>query len=168
VTNECPFKRSVRVAVNTDNCQAKRIYHDLINSDACEVCREVKNILDRIQLISNLDAEQIFDIRVILCELLQNAIEHGNECDLAKKIYVDVWFQENNDLLGITVKDQGCGFNTLKAMNFSFTSASGFDPANINESGRGLFIVQNLCDFMEFNTMGNAITVKKKLNSIKK
>lgn len=143
--------------------QSKKIYSEIIESDTYEVCREVRTILDRLQMTSCVDTDQCFDIKVILNELLQNAIKHGNEYDAHKKIRVDVWLQENSKVLGITVKDQGQGFNPVSTMDMKFSQVSVCDPMAMDESGRGLFIVQNLCDGMEFNTSGNAVTVHKRL-----
>jgi anti-sigma regulatory factor (Ser/Thr protein kinase) len=70
---------------------------------------------------------------------------------------------ESSDILEINVIDQGCGFDPV---DLDLDSISDNDPMNICESGRGLFIVQSLSDFMEFNELGNGITVKKKLNII--
>lgn len=140
----------------------KKIYSEIISSDAYEVLREVKTILDRLEMALGIDTDQCFDIKVILSELLQNAIKHGNQCDISKKIRVDVWLNDNKTL-GITVKDQGCGFDSNKAVNTAKTCISPYDPMNLDESGRGLFIVQNLCDFIEFNSAGNTVTVRKKL-----
>ncbi|MCX7773514.1 MAG: ATP-binding protein, partial [Clostridia bacterium] len=130
--------------------QSKKIYSEIIESDAYQVCQEVKTILNRLQMTSGINTDQCFDVKVILSELLQNAIKHGNTFDCQKKIRVDVWLQENSRVLGITVKDQGKGFDTLKTMDDRFTQIKEeFDPLNMDESGRGLFIVQNLCDCME-------------------
>jgi serine/threonine-protein kinase RsbW len=147
--------------VNADKC--KKIYNAFIESNACDVCREVKVILESIRIASNIDTDQIFDIKVILSELLQNAIKHGNEYDVTKKIHVGVWMNESSDILEINVIDQGCGFDPV---DLDLDRMSDNDPMNICESGRGLFIVQSLSDFMEFNELGNGITVKKKLNII--
>lgn len=146
-----------------DRDQEKKIYSKVIDSDTYEVCKEVRTILDRLQLTSGIDSDQCFDIKVILCELLQNAIKHGNDCDTRKKIHLDVWLQENSEVLGITVIDQGCGFNPINTMELRQTRLPECDPISMDESGRGLMIVQNLCDCMEFNTMGNSITIKKRL-----
>lgn len=149
--------------MNGVNNQDQKIYSELIESDAYEVCREVTTILNTLKRSYGLNTDQCFDIKVILCELLQNAIKHGNDCDIRKKIRVDVWLQENSKVLGITVKDQGCGFDPLNTMNLKFSRIPGCDPMSMDESGRGLFIVKNLCDFMEFSERGNSITVKKRL-----
>lgn len=144
--------------------QHKKIYSELISSDSYEVCREVKIILDRLQMTSGIDIDQQFDIKVILSELLQNAIKHGNSMDTNKKILVDVWLQDNSRVLGISVADQGRGFDVDRTIRRKSDAIYSPDPLTMDESGRGLFIVQNLCDDIKFNRMGNAITVKKRLN----
>ena len=62
-----------------------KIYSEMISSDAFEVCRQVKVILGRLERVPGIDADQQFDIRVILSELLQNAIRHGNANDSNKR-----------------------------------------------------------------------------------
>lgn len=147
--------------MNVDYSREQKIYGEDISSDAYQVCREVKNILDILRMKYSLDSEQCFDIKVILCELLQNAIKHGNDFDLNKKIHLDLWVNEETKVLGITVKDQGCGFDPPAKKDLYYSIDR--DPVNMDESGRGLFIVSELCDCMEFNTTGNAVTVLKKL-----
>ncbi len=146
--------------MKVDYVQEEKIYGMDINTDAYEVCREVKNILDMLSLKYLLDSDQCFDIKVILCELLQNAIKHGNGCDANKKIHLDLSFKEGNKILSITVKDQGCGFNLNNA---GVAYKLDCNPIDLGESGRGLCIVNELCDGMEFNSAGNAVTVLKKL-----
>ncbi len=146
-----------------ESSQGIKIYSEVIESDAYEVCKEVKTILERLQMTSEINNDQCFDIKVILCELLQNAIKHGNNCENSKKILLDVWLQDNSKVLGITIKDQGCGFDPFSTLDLSFNNAPECMPMNLDESGRGLFIVQNLCDCMEFNAAGNTVTIKKKL-----
>lgn len=146
------------------NHHEKKIYSELISSDAYEVCKEVRTILDRLKMTSGIDTEQSFDIKVILSELLQNAIKHGNSMDNNKKILVDVWLQDNSKVLGICVTDQGKGFDVDGTMRCKRKKCMfDYDPMAMDESGRGLFIVQNLCDDVKFNSSGNAITVRKRL-----
>jgi len=139
------------------------IYRGVIENDAFEVCKEVKRIVERLQAASDIDKEQCFDVKVILSELLQNAIKHGNECDKDKKICLEVRLGDSGNILEITIRDQGCGFDPISTMNLAYSKISELDPDNMDESGRGLFIVQNLCDCMEFNSTGNAIKVIKRL-----
>lgn len=150
------------LSMSVNQKEGIKIYSEMINSDAYEVCREVKIIMNRIEMISGIDADQQFDIKVILSELLQNAIRHGNAMDSNKKVRVDVWIQDNRELF-ICVADQGPGFDVKHAFGGRKKSAD-CDALSMDESGRGLLIVQNLCDDIQFNSAGNAITVKKRLD----
>ncbi len=143
-----------------DYSQDQRIYSQDMIADAYGVCQEVKGILNTLSGKFSLANEQCFDIKIILSELLQNAIKHGNECDNNKKIHLDIWFKEQSKTLGIRVKDQGCGFDS--PIKFKANSLSEGEPM-LNESGRGLSIVKALSDDVNFNTKGNTITVLKKI-----
>lgn len=144
-----------------DYSQTEKLYGEDIKTNAYEVCVEVKNIIEMLQKKYSLDQEQCFDIKVILCELLQNAIKHGHDFDLNKKIHLDLWVNNTTRVLGITVKDQGNGFNPPKRQDLYYHLDS--DPVNMDESGRGLCIVNELCDCIEFNATGNCVTVLKKI-----
>lgn len=153
----------VLIVMHTDLSQYTKIYSKDIATDAHLVCNEVKKILDLLKVKFSLDSEKCFDIKVILCELMQNAIKHGNECDKSKAISVEIWFKDENRVLGITVKDQGCGFEVPKAKQLSMKKVLDCHPLNMDESGRGLLIVNELCDCMKFNSVGNAIIVMKRI-----
>ncbi|NLE23798.1 MAG: ATP-binding protein [Clostridiaceae bacterium] len=151
------------MVMHVDISHDTKIYSKDIATDAYLVCNEVRSILDMLQLRFLLDSEKCFDIKVILCELLQNSIKHGNVCDESKKIRLEIWYKSDNNVLGITVKDQGSGIKPIKIKHLTLDDVMDCDPANMNESGRGLFIVNELCDRMEFNSTGNAITVMKRI-----
>jgi serine/threonine-protein kinase RsbW len=140
-----------------------KIYSEMISSDAFEVCRQVKVILGRLERVPGIDADQQFDIRVILSELLQNAIRHGNANDSNKKVLIDVWYHDDSRILSICVTDQGQGFDVKRIIECR--EKSGCDALAMDESGRGLYIVQSLCDDIQFNPVGNAITVRMWLDS---
>jgi serine/threonine-protein kinase RsbW len=143
-----------------DYSQDQRIYSQDIMTDTYGVCQEVKDILRELSDRFSLAYEQCFDIKIILSELLQNAIKHGNKCDTNKKIHIDIWFKEQSKTLGIRIKDQGHGFDSPS--KYISKNLSEGEPM-LNESGRGLNIVKALSDGIKFNTEGNTITVLKKI-----
>jgi serine/threonine-protein kinase RsbW len=143
------------------NEKIKQIYKGFILNDAHCACENIMSILNRIQNYVSLNSDQYFDVRIILSELLQNAIKHGNESERNKKIYMSVHLEGNN-ILKITVRDQGGGFNGYKTLNEKMCRKI-CDVQNLMECGRGLQIVKSLCDQMNFNRRGNCITVLKKL-----
>ncbi|HAA25061.1 MAG TPA: ATP-binding protein [Ruminiclostridium sp.] len=139
----------------------KEIYRGFVLSDAHQACEKVKMIVSRIEKIIGIDSEQSFDVRVILSELLQNAITHGKtsgDC----KVYMNVMIKDN-DMLNITVRDKGNGFNACEVIQEEQNRAEGKIPG-LTECGRGLQIVKSLCDDIVFNRRGNCITVRKRLS----
>ncbi len=137
-----------------------KIYRGFIVSNVNQACEKVRVIMETIENTVGMNHEQSFDVRVILSELLQNAIKHGNIGN-NQKVYMNVWV-DGEGALNITIKDYGNGFNiceTLKEEKKRMQS----DIPDLLECGRGLQIVKNLCDDIVFNRRGNCITVIKKL-----
>ncbi len=92
-----------------------------------------------------------------VCESVNNAISHGNKSDFNKIVNIEV--QKNNDELSIFVEDEGSGFDYSNLP----------DPTSrdfiMNERGRGLFLVKNLADDVEFLNNGSKIKIKFNLKS---
>ncbi|MEZ4589040.1 MAG: ATP-binding protein [Gemmatimonadales bacterium] len=88
-----------------------------------------------------------FRLRVALAEALSNAILRGNREDPSKQVWVLAELYP--EVVRIAVRDEGDGFDP-----------DGEPPAPEAleaESGRGLFIIRNLADRVEFNERGNTI-----------
>jgi len=101
----------------------------------------------------------LFEIKVVLNELIVNALCHGNNYDLNKVTYVTLKFV-NKHYLYISVKDDGCGFN----QNLKKSSLDDYIEAtnkSLCEHGRGLIIVDRLCDMVRLNRCGNKISIIK-------
>jgi len=142
--------------------EIKEIYKGFVLNDARCACENVMTIMNRIQNHVGLNSDQYFDVRIILSELLQNAIKHGNESGSNKKVYMRVYLK-GKDALNITIRDQGSGFNAYKTLQDEM-SRQICDVQDLMECGRGLQIVKCLCDHMNFNRRGNRITVLKRLD----
>lgn len=144
-----------------DTCQDRRVYSGVINSDASVVCREVNVVLRRLEQYSKMNEDDQFDVRVILSELLQNAIRHGNAMDRAKTISLDVTVGEGN-CIEISVEDEGTGFDVERVLAQKRIKA--LNQGNLfemDEFGRGLLIIETLCDTIRRNESGNRVTVRK-------
>lgn len=90
-------------------------------------------------LISKLGiSNKIFEIRLVLTELIMNAHEHGNLFN--SELPINVLIEKKEEKLEIKVSDLGLKEkpNTIKK---SFT-----DDELMNENGRGLFIANELSD----------------------
>jgi len=143
--------------------KVRKIYRGFIVNDAEAVCEAVRSIISCLENSFGINSDQSFDIRIILSELLQNAIEHGNLLDCSNKVYMDVCIRER-DILNITIKDQGQGFDVRKIFDMNNNKVEcNTDVFEIHECGRGLQIVRSLCDDISFNHRGNCVTVKKRL-----
>lgn len=90
-----------------------------------------------------------FRLRVALTEALSNAILRGNGEDPAKRVRICA--ELGAEFIRLSVCDEGNGFDpaTLPPP----TSP----PAVESERGRGLFIIRQLADAVEFNERGNTI-----------
>ncbi len=147
-------------------CFDRRLYSRRINSDAAAVCREVNVILDRIDRLSHLSDDDQFDVKVILSELLQNAIRHGNDMDQAKMIALDVTL-DDQDTLEISVQDEGLGFDIERVLSQKrVKSVEAEDVFALDEFGRGLLIIESLCDTVCRNDRGNRITIRKQMQHL--
>jgi len=130
----------------------------------------------------NLKEEDSLALKVILYELISNAIEHGTaginyltkktilennqdyfsiveeKCkDSTKKIYVSIDYKPSR--LKITVRDEGEGFDPNKVPDPIQ------NPSLNLYSGRGLFLTKLNIDSIEFNEKGNSVTVTRILTN---
>ncbi|KPU27762.1 hypothetical protein TR13x_03320 [Caloranaerobacter sp. TR13] len=99
---------------------------------------KVKSILDGI--ISEVDRiicdeSIIFDVKLILNELIINSIVHGNKQDECK--IVNVYLAIQDELIRIEVTDEGTGIDY---------NIDEYDPMDLKIGGRGLVIVDGLSD----------------------
>jgi len=96
-----------------------------------------------------------FEVEVALLEALANAVRHGCQNDPSKSIEVCVACEIDQGML-IIVRDPG----------------SGFDPAEIpnpvqgenvfSDHGRGIFLINELMDDVEYKSGGTEIWMRKK------
>ena len=115
--------------------------------------KKLFNILESYKInIENLN----FRIELASREMLANAIEHG--CSSAKKnssfeknYTIIVKLKIKSDKIILVVKDPGLGFDWE---NCNLESELSFE-----EKGRGLKMINEVVDRLEFNTSGNKITV---------
>lgn len=122
-----------------------------INESIYSDLYRVKGFLeDTIKTIDKVITDQsiIFDIRLILHELLVNGVIHGNCYDKKKKI--DVHVKVNTKYIKIEVTDQGMGFKYDR---------SSYNPFELKCNGRGLVIVDGLSDEFYVNK-NKVISVK--------
>ncbi|OPZ86516.1 MAG: Anti-sigma F factor [Firmicutes bacterium ADurb.Bin419] len=105
----------------------------------------------------HLKEDVIFELKVVLNELLQNAIRHGNKEVIEKQVKIRVGVNDND--VYFIIEDEGEGFvNRCSGQQDPL-----LDMCDMKESGRGLLIVRNLCEKVKYNAKGNKVVVLKKL-----
>lgn len=99
-------------------------------------------------------------VEVVLNEAVNNAIKHGRN----KKVMVRLKIQKNG-LLVIRVKDRGKGFavdETIQKVNAT-NMINKINYSALKESGRGLFIIQQVMDKVIYNEKGNDVLLVKNI-----
>lgn len=121
----------------------------------CSDLDMIKNFVDNILVKINKrvkDSAIMFDIRLILNELIINGVIHGNDCETAKCVTLSLELKDNK--LTIQVEDEG------KGIDFDIKS---YDPSELKCCGRGLVIVNGLSD--EFYIRENKVVAVKNLTT---
>lgn len=119
---------------------------ELIISSKVENLRLVEKLVDEVSAQYNLSTEVYGNILISCIEAANNAISHGNKLDPEKNVSMKVVLKGKT--LTITTKDEGKGFNFN---NIPDPTA----PENIEKvSGRGIFLMEQLSDNLEFKDEG--------------
>ena len=97
--------------------------------------------------------DMIRKMKIVLAELLVNAIVHGNKRDSMKRVVVGHNIDRQRAV--ISIMDEGEGFEPKIIPDPTL-------PENLDKPcGRGLFIVRHYVDSIAFNKAGNRVTITK-------
>lgn len=128
-------------------------YSGTIISDLAIIKCFLEEILNEVHCYIDND-DLMFDIKLILNELVVNSALHGNKLKPTKKIKIELEIRD--EFIKIIVEDEGRGINY---------DLKNYNPANLNCtgncSGRGLILVHGLSD--EFIIDKNRIIVVKEI-----
>ena len=101
----------------------------------------------------NWDQQDVFSIHLALEEALMNAIKHGNQRDVSKKVQVTGIVSKSQ--FEITVRDEGKGFVRAEVPDPT-------DDGNVEKtSGRGLMLMEFYMSEVKYNDTGNQIRMLK-------
>jgi serine/threonine-protein kinase RsbW len=109
---------------------------------AFEMLDFVQVVNEHIGRVVGFDEDSIHWIGVAIRECVINAIKHGNQSDLAKRVFVEfeTALRGEGAELAIRVRDQGVGFDPE-------TLADPLAPENLlKASGRGIFLIRTFMD----------------------
>lgn len=91
------------------------------------------------------------NVLIAVSEAVNNAIQHGNKNNPDAKVEIKVANQ--NDTFCIQVKDEGKGFSYEDLPDPTA-------PENLlKDSGRGVFLMKNLADEVEFQNTGSTVNL---------
>ncbi len=99
--------------------------------------------------------DDVMAVELALREAIANAIRHGCRGDARKHVHCSVCCDETGEV-SIVVRDPGPGFD-LRALS------DPLDPANIfKPSGRGIFLINEMMDRVQFADGGREIWMRKR------
>lgn len=121
-----------------------------IPSDMTNIYR-AERLVDSISEKLNIKDEQYGNILVCIVEAVSNAIQHGNESDVTKIVYLSYKYDQGK--LQFTIEDEGRGFDLDKVPDPTL-------PENVeNIKGRGIFLIRHLADELNFENKGSKIEI---------
>lgn len=111
----------------------------------------VESLIDRVCGSLGVHEDAYGNILIAVTEAVNNAVIHGNHFNA--NVDVDVEVLGIDDRLCFSVRDKGDGFDFS---NLPDPTA----PENIEkENGRGIFLIKNLADDLEFDEGGRVVNI---------
>lgn len=111
-------------------------------------------------LLAEVPAQWQAEIRLGLQEALVNAAKHGNKLDPGKTVLVRFSVVDNQ--YWWVISDQGSGFAPPVSCSSSCTEHL---PHNEKECGRGLYILYQVFDQVQWNASGTELRLCKEVSS---
>jgi len=102
------------------------------------------------------------ELRLGLQEALVNAAKHGNALDPRKKVFVRFLISSNQ--YWWIISDQGCGFRPPQCCGLHQAEHTHEE----RECGRGLYILHQIFDEVEWNEKGTELRLCKQMRSSEK
>ena len=116
-----------------------------------EALTAVENMVDEICLELALNEDAYGNVLISVTEAVNNAIHHGNNNQ--ETLVIELLVLHNSTEFCFSIADEGPGFEYI---NLPDPTA----PENIlKENGRGVFLMRNLADEVEFEEGGKKVTL---------
>ena len=110
-------------------------------------------LLERVAKLGLIKPERS-NLFIALDEAFVNAVKHGNKSDPTKLVRITAELSPGE--ASFTVEDEGEGFNVHDIPDPC-------DPANLfKSSGRGVLLIYNIMDEVEYNAQGNRVKMVKR------
>lgn len=116
----------------------------------------VERVIDDVCEAYKVNEDRYGNILIAVTEAVNNAIQHGNNNDPAKS--VTIAYSVDPGAITFYVSDEGNGFDHTKLPDPTA-------PENIEKvNGRGIFLMKNLSDNLQFDQNGKQVQLKFNLN----
>ena len=110
-------------------------------------------LLERVSKLGLIKPERS-NLFIAFDEAFVNAVKHGNKSDPTKLVRITAELSPKE--ASFTVEDEGQGFNVQEIPDPC-------DPANLfKTSGRGVLLIYNIMDEVEYNAQGNRVKMVKR------
>jgi serine/threonine-protein kinase RsbW len=120
--------------------------------------REIPTVTDGVMQVlqdRGWPEQRIIEVELALQEALANAIRHGCKGDPSRSVQCVVTVDDNGEAL-IVVRDPGSGFDAT-------TIPDPLQGENIlKSSGRGIFLINQLMDEVDFKDGGRELQMRKR------
>lgn len=127
------------------------VVKEVILSSDYQSLIEVESLVGSVCEDFGVQTDAFGNVLIAVSEAVNNAIQHGNKENTDAKVYVQVATDPTH--FCIQVKDEGKGF---AFQDLPDPTA----PENLlKDSGRGVFLMQNLADEVEFVHAGNTVNL---------
>ena len=116
-----------------------------------ENIRIVESFIDNAKDKYQIDDDIYGNIMIAVTESVNNAILHGNNGESNKNVTLKLELDQN--IIKFVISDEGSGFDYD---NLADPTA----PENIDKpGGRGIFLMKNLCDEVQFKDKGKEVAL---------
>ena len=162
-----PYDRQALIEIVEQTLAHKLRYEDQANvvshihekiefevpSDVALMNSVLQYLLERVAKLGLIQPERS-NLFVALDEAFVNAVKHGNKNDPSKLVRVSAELSPKE--ASFTVEDEGEGFNVNDIPDPC-------DPTNLfKSSGRGVLLMYNIMDEVEYNAQGNRVKMVKR------
>lgn len=111
----------------------------------------VESLIDKVCADLSIHEDLYGNVLIAVTEAVNNAIIHGNSFNLNKSVIIEVI--QDDESFTFRIIDEGNGFDY---MHLPDPTA----PENIEkENGRGIFLIQNLSDCLDFEEDGKVAVI---------
>ena len=118
--------------------------------------RLVERLVEDVCDVFNVNEDSYGNILIAVTEAVNNAMYHGNKGNPDKNIKIG--FESHEKDIQFSIADEGTGFDYDNLPDPT-------DPLNIDKpNGRGVFLMKNLADKVEFNKNGQEVLLTFNLN----